>query len=163
MVLVGHAHRHHYLAYAKVELRCKRLLNPELLQGHLAALFHFSLIFAALVGIHLNGTLRSAVLELNLHAHAPAVTEVIAHVQCDVGQVEASVGTIVLVFLGKLVAVEMVAVEVAAHHCLAVAAQAQALLCVFVILSQGRRCGQGQQRSHQDGVHFVYSHIFVVV
>ena len=67
-------------------------------------------------------------LKLYFGAHRPAVTEVIAHIDGDVWQVEASVGRVILVFLRKLVAVEMVAVEVAAGDSLAISSKGKPFL-----------------------------------
>ena len=56
------------------------------------------------------------------------MAEIVAHVDSNVGQVETAVSGVVLVFLWKLVAVEMVAVEIAAGDSLAVGTKSEMLL-----------------------------------
>ena len=98
------------------------LVDPELLQGNLAAALCLSLVFATLVSINLYGILRAAMLKLNLHTHGPSMSEVIAQVKGDVWQVEASVAIVILIGGRVTVAVEVLAVEVARSDSLAISA-----------------------------------------
>ena len=127
MVGIDLAYGYNDLAGLDVELAAgKGFVYPELLQRNLAATFCLCLIFAAFVGINLYGALCAAVLKLYLHAHCPSVAEVVAEVQRNVWQVEASVAGVVLVCVGVTVAVEMLTVEVAACHRLAISADRKA-------------------------------------
>ena len=59
-------------------------------------------------------------LKLYLRTHGPSMAEVIAEVESDVWQVEASVAIVILVCGRVAVAVEMLTVEIPAHHGLAI-------------------------------------------
>ena len=56
----------------------KRLLQPKLLQLYLTALLGFLFPFATFLVFFLVGDARASVLELNLGAEGPALTEVVA-------------------------------------------------------------------------------------
>ena len=83
------AHGHDDLTGLDIELPTSKLLvDPELLDVHLAALLHFSLILAGLLGLDLHGAATAAMLKLHLAAQRPALAEVIAKVQTYVRQVK---------------------------------------------------------------------------
>ena len=126
MVLIHSAYRHHHFARAHIQPAPETLLQPELFKRNLAAALNFGLVLARLVGVNLNRRLGSAVLKLNFGAHCPAAPEVVANIQHHVRQVHLSVAFVVLVLLGKPIAIEMVAVEIARHNGLAVPANRQA-------------------------------------
>ena len=75
--------------------------------------------------LYLYGSLVAAMFKLNLRAECPSVSEVVAQIECDVWQVEASVARVVFVALGRVVAVEALAVEIACHDGLAISADAE--------------------------------------
>ena len=156
VVGVGKSEGHHDVAEANVCPVGKRLLHPELLQLHLAALLGLGLPFAAFLGFLLDGSAAAAVLELYLHAHGPSLAEVVAHVKHGVGNVKPPVRGVVLIIRRVGVAEGVVAVEVARIRYLAVSADAQAVaLGVGVHAVRGRhlrpdgRCGEAKcQRAH---------------
>lgn len=74
------------MPHPEIELGHETLLNPELLEGHLAAALDLG--FATL-------------LELDLGAHRPAASEVVAQLDHHMRQVETAVALGVLVFLGN--------------------------------------------------------------
>ena len=140
VVGIGITDRHDDFSCLNVELPApKGFVYPKLLDVHLSTFLYFCFVFASLFCLNLNGRTRAAMLELNLAAHRPALTEVIADVQANVGQVETSVAFVVLVVLRHLVAIEALAVEVAGHHGLAIASKGKArkgflqLPCLFCL------------------------------
>ena len=138
------AHGHNDLARLDVELSTgKSLVEPELLDIHLAALLHLGLVFASLLGLYLHGSTITPVLKLYLRPHRPAFAEVITNIQTHVRQVEASVALVVGIILRLLVAVETLAVEIAGHHRLAVAADVQARENALFFCLHGLPCGSG--------------------
>ena len=129
------AHGYDDLARLDIELAAHKLLvEPELLDVHLAALLYLGLIFARLLGLDLYGSTVAAMLKLDLRTQRPAIAEVIAQIQDHVGQVEASVTLVVGIVLGFLVAVEALAVEVARHHGFTIASDVQARQSVCHLL-----------------------------
>ena len=128
MVGVGVAHRHNDFARLDVEASApKRLVQPKLLKGHFATLLSLGLIFARFLGLHLHSRFIAAVLKFDLRAQRPAVAKVVAQVERDVRQVKTPVARIVAIAFGRIIAVETLTVEVARHHRLAIAAQAQTI------------------------------------
>ena len=147
---VGEAYGHYYMSDTDICPACKRLLNPELLQLHLAAFLGFLFPFAGLFKLFLNGTACSAVLKLNLARHAPALSEVVAYVYHGMRNVEASVARIVLILACVRITINVVAVEVARQCHLAISADAQAVSLGVLIHAVGSRmlclhlCGSEQ-------------------
>ena len=66
-------------------------LQPKLLQSHFTTALNLTLVLAAFFLFDLDGTLRTAVLELDLRAYRPSMTEVIAHVNHHVRQIKLAV------------------------------------------------------------------------
>ena len=129
--IVGATYGYNHMAHAQVQRRSEGFLQPELLQGDLAATLNFRLIFAGLFLFNLYGALGTTMLKLNLSAQGPPLTEVVAQIDDYVGQVELAVALVVLVQVGIGVALVVVAVEHAAGHSLAITAYCQAMLCRF--------------------------------
>ena len=107
MVRVQPAYGYNLHSRAQYGIAVELLLQPELLQRHFAAAFNLALVLTAFFFLYLNGTLRAAVLKLYLRAHAPAVTEVVAHVNHHVRQVELTV-MVTRVLLGILAVTQVV-------------------------------------------------------
>ena len=128
VVGVAVAHGHDDFASPHVQHSAEKLLvQPELLDGHLATLFGFGFVFARFFGFYFNGSLVAAVLKLYFGAQGPTAAEVEAEVERHMGQVELAMAFVVLVAGGGVVAVETLAVEIARHNGLAITAQTQAL------------------------------------
>ena len=142
VMLVGHPHGHNDVSQAQIGLRAKRFLHPELLQCHLAAALHFALVFSALLALDLIGTFRAAVFKLDFRAHRPSAAEIIAHVEHHVGEVKTAVA--LGIRLGRSIGVAQVtvAVEVPAHHRLAVTAKRQPLRPVCTTLAGSSGVGR---------------------
>ena len=106
----------------------ERLLDPELLELHFAAFLLFKLPLGSLVGLVFDGAACARMLKFHLRAHRPAAAEVVADVDDSMGNVESSVGRIVLVALGICaITVDMVAIEHSRHGHFAISADAQPL------------------------------------
>ena len=76
-MLVGKPYRHYNMPKPKIKARVEALLQPELLQSHLSAPFHLSLVFSALLRLQLYCTLSTAMLKFYLHAERPVSPKVI--------------------------------------------------------------------------------------
>ncbi len=122
---VGVAHRHHIVTKANVDGVAKRLLNPELFQSHLAAALNLFFPFAKLFVLHLYGRFRSAMFELYFAAKRPAATEVVAQHQHHMRQIDLTIAHGIFVLRGFAVAIDVVTVEIACKHRLAVAANGE--------------------------------------
>ena len=114
------------MAHTDVEALAERLLEPELLKGHLAAALDFVLELARLFGFDFHGHLIAAVFKLDFAAHAPAFAEVVAQVDDHMGQVDAAVAFGVFVTLGVGIAEHVVAIEVTGVDGFAVATHGEA-------------------------------------
>ena len=124
MVGVDQSEGHHDVSGAYVECSAERLLQPELLELHLAT-------FLLLV-LKLDGRAGATVLKLNLATHRPTLSEVVAQVDDGMGNVETAMARVVLIGRWLGVAIAVVAVEVAAESSLAITAYAQALAAGMV-------------------------------
>ena len=131
MAVVGASDRHHNMPHAQVQPWTEALLDPELLQRDLAAPFQLLLVFAGLLGLDLHGALHAAMLELYLHADAPAFAEIIAHHDDGMGQVHQSVSFGVFVGFRPAVTEDVVAVEIVSVNRLPVAADSKARCRLF--------------------------------
>ena len=125
MGVVGLPDWHDDVSHADVEAFAKRLLDPELLQSHLAAALNFVLEFSGFLGLDFHGHFAAAVLKLDFAAHAPALAEIVAQIDDYMRQVHATVAFGVFVTLGVRIAEHIVAVEVAGIDGLAVAAHGE--------------------------------------
>ena len=119
-----------------------RLLEPELLQSHLAAAFDLFLKFAGLFGLHLHRRLRAAVLELNLRIEGPAFAEIVAHHEDGVRKVHAAVPFGIGVLLRVGVAEHVVAIKVVLVNGLAISADGEAAFRLHAV-GHGRIVGGG--------------------
>ena len=154
VVGIVQAYGHHDMACADVGGLGEGLLNPELLEFHLAAFFHFLFPFAAFLVFLLVCEAVAAVLELYLSAERPAFAEVVAEVNHSVGDVETAVARVVLMIFGLGVAAHVVAVEIAAVVNLSVAADAQTVALGVLhhavssdflgLCREGKSTGQGK-------------------
>ena len=96
MVGIRVADGNYYLTSLDVKLSAHEfLINPELLNIHLTAFFHFCLIFSSLLGFYFHSRARTSVFVFYLRTHSPSLAEVIAYVQADVRQVETAVALVV--------------------------------------------------------------------
>ena len=77
VVGIVQTHRHHNVAGPDVGMLTERLLNPELLQFHLAAFLGLLLPLAAFLVFLLVGDAGAAVLKLYLRAEGPALAKVV--------------------------------------------------------------------------------------
>lgn len=104
-----------------IEPGAEGLFNPELLKRYLAAAFHLLLPFASLFILLLESRARAAMLKLNLAAHAPATPEVVTQINDGMGNVDAAMRRVVLILRRILIAVDVVTIEMACVHSLAIA------------------------------------------
>ena len=88
---VEQSHGNDNVSGADVGPACETLLQPELLQFHLAAFLGFCLPLAALLVFLFHGGSGAGVLKLNLSTHRPALAKVVAQIDDGVGNVETSV------------------------------------------------------------------------
>ena len=107
VVCVQPAYGNNLHARTQNRISVKLLLQPELLQGHFTAAFHFCFVLTAFLFLYLYRTLGTAVFKLNLCAHAPAVTEIVTHIDDHVRQVKLPV-MVVLKFVGVLAVTQVV-------------------------------------------------------
>ena len=128
VVVVQPAHGNDNMAGADIGGGAECLFYPELFEFHLAALLEFGFNLSALVVLNFHGRASAAVLIFQFGVHAPALAEVVANHEGDVGQVELAAALAVLELLRLDVARVLVAVKIAARHRLAVAAQHEAFL-----------------------------------
>ena len=127
MVGIVQAHGHHNMSEAQVGSARESLLNPELLELHLAAFLHFLLPLSAFLVLFLVGQPVAAMLKLDFRAEFPALAEVVSQVDYHMGKVETSMAGIVLMLFGLTVAAHVVAEEIARVSHLAIAADAEVL------------------------------------
>ena len=126
VVTIGIAHRHDDLTGLDVEHSIpESLVQPKLLERHLATFLRLGLILARLFRFYLHGRLVAAVLKLHLGAKRPTVAKVIAQVERDMGKVKAPVAIVVLVACGGIVSVETLTIEISGHHRFAITSKAQ--------------------------------------
>ena len=92
-------------------------------------------------------------LKLNLRTHRPAFAEVIAEIDNHVRNVEDPVARIIVVFVGQLVAIGVVAVEVATHRDFAIATHTQSVAAGMVHHAVGSifLCIGLQGKGHRAG------------
>ena len=126
MVRVGSSQWHNQHTRADIGIAVERLLEPELLQCHLATTLHLGLIFTAFLVLYLHCCLGSAMLKLNLRSHRPSLAEIVPHIYHDVGQVELAI-LVILVFLRRGVSEVVVGVETAFHCRLAIPTDGQTM------------------------------------
>ena len=122
MVVVGHADRDDDVAGADVEMWAETFLDPELLEGDLAAALNLLLKLASFLGFLLDGSFHAPMLELDFGAHRPTAAEVIAQHDDSVRDIDAAKARRILVAVGVAVAEDIVAIEVMAIGSLAIAA-----------------------------------------
>ena len=121
MIGVGIAYGNDYFTGLDVELAFPELLvDPELLDVHLAAFFHLGFIFSGFLGLYLHGGAIATMLKLYLGTQCPSLAEVVAEVQTYVWQVDASMALVVGLVLGFLIAVETLTVKIAGHGSLSI-------------------------------------------
>ncbi len=124
--IVGLSYRHHDVTHTDVEALAERLLEPELFECHFAAAFDLVFEFAGLFCLNFHGYFAAAMLKLDFATHAPTLAEVVAQVDDDMGQVDATMALGVFVPLGMGIAEHVVAIKVAGVDGLAVTANGQA-------------------------------------
>ena len=78
MVGVVQTYGHYDVTHTQVDSRRELLVNPYLLQFHLAAFLLLKLPLGSLVGLVLDGRAGAGVLELYLRAKRPAFAKVVA-------------------------------------------------------------------------------------
>ena len=134
VVTVRQPHRNDDHSSSDLESVTECLLEPELLQSHLASTLDLTLIFTSLIRLQFHSAFSASVLELDLRAERPPLSEIIAKVDDKVRNVEPPVALVILILLRMVVPLPSVAVEVAGHHRLAVATYRKPLS----ISAQGR-------------------------
>ncbi len=153
--VVQAAHRHHDMADSDVELRREALLDPELLQLHLAAFLDLRLPFPGFSIFLLHGGAGSGVLEFDLGLQGPALAEVVAEINYGMRNVETAVRRIVLIISGMGIAIDVVAVEIAGQGYFTVAPDGQAAAPLRSHLRGQRRSReQGSQYNQYTAFHF---------
>ena len=125
MVGIVQAYGHDNMTELQVGSLRKALVDPQLLEFHLTAFLLFIFPFSSLVGLVLNGRARTRMLEFNLRAQRPALSEIIAHVDHGMRDVELAMTGVVFVIGGRTVAVHVVAEKLTTVCHLAIAAHAQ--------------------------------------
>ena len=120
------------MTHAQVKPWRETLLNPELLQGHLAATLYLLLELAGLFRFLFHSGLDATVFKLHLGTHTPAVAEVVAQHDNGMGQVDAAVSLVFGIAVGVRVAKYVVAIEIVVIHSLPIATD-----------SESRRLGNG--------------------
>ena len=103
------------------------LLQPELFQFHLTAFFRIGFPFTALLIFLFYRRAGAGVLKLYFRAHRPAFAKIVAQIDDSMGNVETSVARVMSVLACARIAVDVVAVEIAAVGSLTVSTYAQAV------------------------------------
>ena len=101
MVGIQSAYRNDLHTCADDGIAVELLLQPELLKCHFTAAFHFLLVLSTLFFFDLDGRFGSAVLKFNLGSYAPAMTEVITHINDHMRQVKLAI-VVICILLGIL-------------------------------------------------------------
>ena len=158
MCVVQPAHGHHQVADAQVQLRGETLLDPELLEFHLAALFDLGFPFARFGELLLHGCTGAGMLEFDLGLHRPALAEVVAEVDHGVRNVEAAVRGIVLIIYGMGIAIDVVAVEIAGQGHFTISTDGQAAAPLRGLLRGQRRARQKGPQNNQYTLVHGYTH-----
>ncbi len=112
VVGIGKADRNDHVARPYVELREDAFLNPELLDGDLAAALDFLLHLACFLIFLFHSDFGAAVLEFYLHSHGPSAAEIVAEHDYYMRKVEAAVAVGVLVVGRVEISVDIVAVHI---------------------------------------------------
>ena len=113
MVRVIQTHRHHQMTSLDVGILAERLLNPELLQFHLATFLSLRLPFAAFFIFLLISPASAAMLKLNFRAQRPALAKVISQIHHSMRNVKPSMTRVILVLVSQAVTAHVVAIEIA--------------------------------------------------
>ena len=145
MPVVGHPYGYHYVPGSDIEVAAKRFLQPELLQGHFAASFNLLFEFACLLGLFLYSGFHSAMLEFNLGAHGPAMTEIVAQHDDGMRKIDPRIAFGIGIAFGMRIAEYIVRVEMTAENCLAVASYGKAVLGAGSVVLCGN---SGRQQQH---------------
>ena len=153
VAVVDPADRHHDVPDADIELRGEALLEPQLLQRHLAALLDLALPLPGFGVFLFDGRAGAAVFEFDLGLHRPAPAEIVAEENHGVRDVEAGVPGIRFIICRVGVTVDVVTVEIARERDLAVAADGQAALLLRHHL-RGKAAGGQEPHYHKDKISF---------
>ena len=127
MMGIVQAHRHDDMSETQVGCTREGLLNPELLEFHLAAFLYFLFPFAAFLVFFLVGQSVAAMLKFYFRAEFPALAKVITQIDDHMRKVKTAMAGIVLVLFGLTVAAHVVAEEIPRVGHLTIAANAESL------------------------------------
>ena len=90
----------------------KRLLQPELLQSHLAAALDFLLELAGLLRFYLHSCLGAAMLELDFSVEGPSFPKIITHQKNRMGQIYTPVTFRVSILFSVRVAEHIITIKI---------------------------------------------------
>ena len=151
MIGIDLANRNDDFTSLDIELATpESFVKPELLKGNLTTTLCLSLVFTTFISIDFYGILSSTMLELNFHSHGPTLSEIIAQIKGYVWQVETAMAIVILISGRVSVTVEMLAIEVAAHHGLSITTNGKSGFCcctVCATLLCTCRCQTGNEGS----------------
>ena len=129
------------MAHANIQLRQETLLDPELLEFNLPALFNLLLEFSRFLKFSFDCCSGAGVLELYLTLHGPSFAEIIAKINHGMRDVEAAVAGCVAVVVGLGVDIRRIVIEIAGHGYFSVASHSKSVvLCTGSRAAEGKRC-----------------------
>ena len=144
------------MSHAEITPAAERLLQPELLQLHLATLLGLLFPFAAFLVFLLVGDTCATMLELNLSTERPAFAEVVAQIDDSMWNVEAPVRRVVLMLLRLTVAAHVVAKIVTRETDFSIAADAQSVASDVVHHAVGSIALSHSGHTHEYGYESEY-------
>ena len=111
---------------ADISPTCKGLLQPELFQSHLAAVFGFLFPLATFLVFLFVGNAGAAVLKLYLGTETPAFAEVVPKIDYSMRDIETAMAWVIAVLLGLTISTYVVAEEIAGVGHFAIASHSKA-------------------------------------